>query len=127
MAEALTRVASYALRLEGVGRRFGALVALEQASLEIQPGERRAIIGANGAGKTTLFNCVTGDFLPTSGRIVFFGEDITQLPTWERIRRGLRRTYQNSLLFRNLAVIDNLYLAARGICRGRLSLRRPAA
>jgi branched-chain amino acid transport system ATP-binding protein len=127
MAEALTRMASYALRLEGVGRRFGALVALEQASLEIQPGERRAIIGANGAGKTTLFNCITGDFPPTSGRIVFFGEDITQLPTWERIRRGLRRTYQNSLLFRNLAVIDNLYLAARGISRGRLSLRRPAA
>jgi branched-chain amino acid transport system ATP-binding protein len=127
MAEAPARMASYALRLEGVGRRFGALVALDDVSLEIQPGERRAIIGANGAGKTTLFNCITGDFPPTTGRIVFFGEDITVLPAWERIRRGLRRTYQNSLLFRNLTVVDNLYLAARGIARGRLSLRRPAA
>ena len=127
MAEALARIASYALRLEGVGRRFGALVALDAVSLEIQPGERRAIIGANGAGKTTLFNCITGDFPPTAGRIVFFGEDITALPPWERIRRGLRRTYQSSLLFRNLSVIDNLYLAARGVARGRLSLLRPAA
>ena len=127
MSEAMTRIGSYALRLEGVGRSFGALVALEKISLEIQPGERRAVIGANGAGKTTLFNCITGDFPPTAGRIVFFGEDITRLPAWERIRRGLRRTYQNSLLFRNLAVIENLYLAARGVTRGRLSLRRPAA
>jgi branched-chain amino acid transport system ATP-binding protein len=126
MADAPGRITSYALRMDGVGRRFGALVALEEVSLEILPGERRAIIGANGAGKTTLFNCVTGDFPPTSGRIVFFGEDITRLPAWERIRRGLRRTYQNSLLFRNLSVIDNLYLAARGITRGRMSLRRPA-
>ena len=127
MAEALARMASYALRLEGVERRFGALVALENASLEVQPGERRAIIGANGAGKTTLFNCITGDYPPTAGRIVLFGEDVTRLPPWERIRRGLRRTYQSSLLFRTLPVIDNLYLAARGVTRGRLSLRRPAA
>jgi branched-chain amino acid transport system ATP-binding protein len=109
-----------------VGRRFGALVALDGVSLQVAPGERRAIIGANGAGKTTLFNTVTGDFLPTSGRILFFGEDITRLAPHERIRRGLRRTYQNSMLFLGLTVLENLYLAARGIARGRLSPARPA-
>ena len=54
------------------------------------------MLGSNGAGKTTLFNAVTGDFPPTSGRIRFFGEDVTTFPVHERIRRGLRRTYQIS-------------------------------
>lgn len=119
-------LASHALELEGVGRRFGALVALRDVSLTVEPGERRAIIGANGAGKTTLFNAITGDFPPTSGSVRLFGEDVTALPPQERIRRGLRRTYQNSLLFRSLSVRDNLYLAVRGVARGRFALRRPA-
>jgi branched-chain amino acid transport system ATP-binding protein len=109
-----------------VGRRFGAVVALDDVSLEIAAGERRAIIGANGAGKTTLFNTVTGDFPPTSGRILFFGEDVTDLPPHERIRRGLRRTYQNSMLFQGLTVLQNLFVASRGIARGRLSPLRPS-
>src|SRR6185295_7379185 len=79
----------------------------------------------NGAGKTTLFNCVTGDFLPTSGTIRFFGEDITGFPPYERIRRGLRRTYQISALFPGLSVHDNVYLACRGVSRGRFSPLRP--
>lgn len=115
----------YALELKGVGRTFGALVALNDVSLEVLVGERRAVLGANGAGKTTLFNAITGDFPPTSGRIKFFGEDITVLPPHERIRRGLRRTYQNSLLFNDLSVRDNLYLAQRGVTRGRYSFHRP--
>jgi branched-chain amino acid transport system ATP-binding protein len=126
-ADTRLRLASHALRLEDVGRQFGALVALSGIWLDVAPGERLAIIGANGAGKTTLFNAVTGDFPPTAGRIYFFGEDITRLPAHERIRRGLRRTYQNSMLFRSLTVRENLFLAARGISRGRLSLRRPRA
>ena len=89
-----------ALVLEGVTRTFGALRAIDSVTLTVAAGERRAILGANGAGKTTLFNAVTGDFPPTSGRVLFFGEDITDLPPHERIRRGLRRTYQSSLLFR---------------------------
>jgi branched-chain amino acid transport system ATP-binding protein len=117
--------AAHALMLEGVSRTFGALVALDNVHLTIGAGERRAILGANGAGKTTLFNAITGDFPPTRGRVRFFGEDITRLPPFERIRRGLRRTYQSSLLFRGLSVLDNLYLAARGVTRGRLSLLRP--
>ena len=114
-----------ALELRGVSRLFGALAALDDVTLSVKPGERRGVLGSNGAGKTTLFNCVTGDFLPTSGTVRFFGEDITDFPPHERIRRGLRRTYQISLLFGGLTVIDNVYLACRGVSRGRFSMIRP--
>ncbi|MGL6109809.1 MAG: ABC transporter ATP-binding protein, partial [Rubrivivax sp.] len=76
------------------------------------------------AGKTTLFNAITGDFPPTAGRIYFFGEDITELAPHDRIRKGLRRTYQSSLLFRDLTVRDNLFLAVRGVGNGRFSFLR---
>src|SRR6059058_1728537 len=117
--------AAHALVLEGVSRTFGALVALDKVDLTVGAGERRGILGSNGAGKTTLFNAITGDFPPTSGRIHFFGEDITELPPHERIRKGLRRTYQSSLLFRDLTVRDNLFLAVRGVANGRFSFWRP--
>jgi branched-chain amino acid transport system ATP-binding protein len=113
-----------ALALEGVTRRFGALTAIEGISLTVRAGERRAVIGANGAGKTTLFNCITGDFPATAGRVLFFGDDVTMVPPFERIRAGLRRTYQSSLLFRELSVRDNLFLAVRGVARGRFSFMR---
>ncbi|CAN7384494.1 ABC transporter ATP-binding protein [Bosea sp. LjRoot237] len=114
-----------ALELRGVSRLFGALAALSDVTLSVRPGERRAVLGSNGAGKTTLFNCVTGDFAPSSGVIRFFGEDVTTFPPHERIRRGLRRTYQISSLFAGLTVVDNVYLACRGVSRNRFSLRRP--
>ena len=126
--DALSRLQSagrYALELEAVSRHFGALVALADINLTVRAGERRAVLGSNGAGKTTLFNAITGDFPPTTGRVRLFGEDVTELPVQERIRRGLRRTYQISLLFDGLAVIDNIWLACRGTGRGRFSLRRP--
>ena len=114
-----------ALVLERVSRRFGALAAIDDVSISVRAGERRAVIGANGAGKTTLFNCITGDFPPTSGRVRFFGDDVTEMPPYERIRAGLRRTYQSSLLFRDLSARDNLFLAVRGVSRGRYSFLRP--
>ena len=114
-----------ALELRGVTKMFGALAALTDITMNVAPGERRAVLGSNGAGKTTLFNCVTGDFLPSSGTIRLFGEDVTAFPAYERIRRGLRRTYQISLLFGGLSVRDNVYLACRGVSRGRFSLFRP--
>jgi branched-chain amino acid transport system ATP-binding protein len=116
--------ANAALVLEGVTRTFGALRAIEDISFSVAVGERRAVIGANGAGKTTLFNVVTGDFPATQGRVRFFGEDVTVLPPHERIRMGLRRTYQSSLLFRDLSVQDNLFLAVRGVSRNRFSFLR---
>lgn len=116
-----------ALVLEGVTRAFGALRAVDDVSLTVAAGQKYAILGSNGAGKTTLFNAITGDFPPTEGRIRFFGEDITALPPHERIRKGLRRTYQSSLLFRELTVRDNLFLAVRGVASGRFSFWRPRA
>jgi len=128
VAQRLSAVgAGAALELRGVTRMFGALVALLDITLTVRPGERRAVLGSNGAGKTTLFNCITGDFPPTSGTIRFFGEDVTHFPPYERIRRGLRRTYQISALFPGLTVHDNVYLACRGVSRGRYSLIRPRA
>jgi branched-chain amino acid transport system ATP-binding protein len=122
-AEALTP----ALRLQGVGRRFGALQALRDVSLEVAVGERRAILGPNGAGKTTLFNVVAGDYLPTAGTITLFGQDVTHLPTYRRTRLRMSRTYQNSQLFMGLTVAQSLFLAIRGVGRGRFDLRRPRA
>jgi branched-chain amino acid transport system ATP-binding protein len=116
-----------ALVLDGVTRAFGALRAVDTVSFAVAAGQKYAVLGSNGAGKTTLFNTITGDFPPTSGRIRFFGEDITELPPHERIRKGLRRTYQSSLLFRDLSVRDNLFLAVRGVANGRFSLRRAGA
>ena len=127
VAQRLSTVGSAnALELRGVTRLFGALAALIDMTLTISLGERRGVLGTTGAGKTTLFNCITGDFPPTSGTIRFFGEDVTAFPPYERIRRGLRRTYQISALFPGLSVLDNVYLACRGVSRGRYSFLRPS-
>ena len=113
-----------ALRLESVSKRFGALRAVEDVSFSVAAGERRAVIGANGAGKTTLFNVITGDYAASAGRVRFFGDDVTAHRPYERIRAGMRRTYQSSLLFRDLTVRDNLFLAVRGVSRGRFNFAR---
>lgn len=115
-----------ALALHGVGRRFGALAAVGNVSMTVQAGERRAVLGPNGAGKTTLFNLICGDFPPTSGRVELFGQDITALPPHHRARSGVGRTYQTSLLFNGLSVLDNLVIAVRGAKPGRFSLALPS-
>jgi branched-chain amino acid transport system ATP-binding protein len=122
-----TLLSGDALVLSGVTRAFGALRAVDDVSLSVAAGQKVAILGSNGAGKTTLFNAITGDFPPTAGRIHFFGEDITELPPHERIRKGMRRTYQSSLLFRNLSVRENLFLAVRGVANGRFAFLQPRA
>jgi branched-chain amino acid transport system ATP-binding protein len=109
-----------ALRLRGVGRRFGGLHAVREVDLEIAPGERRAILGPNGAGKTTLFNVICGDFPTSSGTVELFGRDVTPLPARARTRMGLARTYQQSRLFGGLTVEDNIYLAVVGVTGGHL-------
>lgn len=121
----LSESGAHALELFGIGRRFGALAALADITMSVKAGERRAVLGSNGAGKTTLFNVITGDFPASAGYIRFFGEDITHFSAFERIRRGLRRTYQISLLFGGLSVLDNIFLACRGVSRRRFSLLRP--
>ena len=110
------------LRLRGVGRRFGGVVAVSGVDLEVRPGERRAILGPNGAGKTTLFNLISGEFPPTAGSIELFGRDVTPLPARTRARMGLSRTFQTSRLFGGLTVDDNLYLAVLGVHDGHFRL-----
>ena len=109
-----------ALRLRGVGRRFGGLHAVREVDLEIVPGERRAILGPNGAGKTTLFNVICGDFAATAGSVELFGRDVTHLPARTRAKMGLARTYQQSRLFGGLTVEDNIYLSVLGVQGGHM-------
>ena len=78
-----------ALLVQGVSRHFNGLVAVEDVSLTIAKGERRAILGANGAGKTTLFNLIAGDIPVSQGRIEFHGEDITNQSVANRVALGL--------------------------------------
>jgi branched-chain amino acid transport system ATP-binding protein len=114
-----------AIELDRVSRNFGALRAVSNVSLRVAPGERRVILGPNGAGKTTLFNLICGDYSASSGRITLFEADITRLRPHARARAGIGRTYQNSLLFDGLTVLENLYLAVRGVAPRRFSLLRP--
>ena len=109
-----------ALRLRGVGRRFGGLHAVRDVDLDVAPGERRAILGPNGAGKTTLFNVICGDFPATSCAVELFGRDVTLMPARTRARLGLARTYQQSRIFPGLTVEDNIYLSVLGVNRGHL-------
>ena len=109
-----------ALRLRGVGRRFGGVHAVSNVDLEVPAGERRAILGPNGAGKTTLFNVICGDFPPTSGAVELFGRNVTQAPARTRAKMGLARTYQQSRLFAGLSVEDSIYLSIVGVRGGHL-------
>ena len=99
------------LQVEGASKRFGSLVAIDNVSLTIEPGELRAIIGPNGAGKTTFFNLVSGLFAPTAGSIRFEGQDIGALAPDERVRRGMSRTFQITEVFPELSVADNIRVA----------------
>jgi branched-chain amino acid transport system ATP-binding protein len=112
------------LRLRGVGRRFGGLDAVRDVTLDVLPGERRAILGPNGAGKTTLFNVIAGDLAPSAGTVELFGEDVTLFPSRGRARLGLARTYQQSRLFLGLTVENSIYLSILGVRKGQL---RPIA
>lgn len=119
--------ASVVLDLANVGRSFGAVRAVRDVTLTLHQGERHAILGPNGAGKTTLFNLITGDVLPDAGKITLNGTDVTRHSSRRRIQNGLRRTYQQSLLFGTLTVRDNLFVALRGVSELRLSLFSTAA
>jgi branched-chain amino acid transport system ATP-binding protein len=108
------------LRLRGVGRRFGGLVAVRDVDLEVADGERRAVLGPNGAGKTTLFNVIAGDLSASTGSVELFGQDVTRVPARKRARSGLARTYQQSRHFLGLSVEDSIYLSILGVRGGHL-------
>jgi branched-chain amino acid transport system ATP-binding protein len=101
------------LELDGVTRRYGALVALDQVAMAVEDGEVRAVIGPNGAGKTTLFNVITGTVKPTAGTIRFAGHAIAGLPSHQICRLGVSRTFQITALFPEMSARDNARLAAQ--------------
>ena len=96
------------LRVDSVSKHFGSLIAVNNVSMTVEPGELRAIIGPNGAGKTTFFNLISGFLRPTSGHITFDGADITDLLPARRVWRGIARTFQVTEVFTELSVRENL-------------------
>jgi branched-chain amino acid transport system ATP-binding protein len=107
------------LRTEGLTRRFGSLVAVDDVNLTVERGEFRSIIGPNGAGKTTTFNLLTGALPPSEGRVYLDGADVTDLPPHARVRRGLGRSFQITNVFGGLTVHENVRLAAQAAREGR--------
>ena len=112
------------LQLKGLSKSFGGLAAVREVSLEISPGERKAVIGPNGAGKTTLFNLITGVFPSSSGSIVLFGKDVTRWSPHRRTALGMARTFQVTSLFPKLSVLENVLLALAGVGRTKLVMWR---
>jgi len=102
---------SVVLETRKLVKHFGGFAATQDVSLQIGRGARHALIGPNGAGKTTLINLLTGVLEPTSGRVILDGEDITRLPSHQRVRRGIVRTFQINQLFGALTPLQSLALA----------------
>jgi branched-chain amino acid transport system ATP-binding protein len=98
---------------EALTIRFGGLTALSGVSFEVERDQIHAIIGPNGAGKSTLFNCLTGVLRPTSGRILFNGEDITGLPPNRISQKGIARSYQITNILPNATTLENVRIAAQ--------------
>ena len=116
-----------ALRLDGVCRSFGGLQAVDEVTLTVGAGERRALIGPNGAGKTTLFNLISGALPLSAGRITLFGADVTTAAAHRRAALGLARTFQITNLFPDLTVRENCLLAVQAHTLARFAMLRPVS
>jgi ABC-type branched-subunit amino acid transport system ATPase component len=99
------------LELQALSRHFGGVKAVEGLDLSVQEGQIFGLIGPNGSGKSTTVNVITGLFAPTHGKVVFRGADLAGLPTHQRLRAGIARTFQNIRLFGQLSVWQNLWVA----------------
>jgi branched-chain amino acid transport system ATP-binding protein len=113
-----------ALIVEGLSKDFGGVHAVSNISFRVGVGERLVIIGPNGAGKTTLFNLINGQLSPTAGRIYFYGQDITDIPTHRRAHLGQARSFQVISLLLNLTVVDNTLLSLHGTKPSRFQMLR---
>ena len=101
------------LHTEALTVRFGGLTALNNVNFEVGRDEIRAIIGPNGAGKSTFFNCLTGVIRPTSGRVLFNGENITSLSPDRISQKGVARSYQITNILPNATTLENVRIAAQ--------------
>ena len=106
------------LEAEKVRKEFGGLVATDDVDFTIPRGKIVSLIGPNGAGKTTFFNMLTGVYKPTSGLIVFDGEDVTGMPPHAITERGVGRTFQNIRLFQNMTALENVLVGMHSRLRG---------
>lgn len=101
------------LKAEGITKRYGGLVANQNVNLELHRGKLHALLGPNGAGKSTCINMLSGDALPTSGKIEFLNREITNLNAWQRSQAGIGRSYQRTNIFPQFTVLENVRLAAQ--------------
>jgi branched-chain amino acid transport system ATP-binding protein len=115
------------LEVHNLVKAFGGLKANDDVSFSVEKGELLGLIGPNGAGKTTLFNCIAGLFPPTSGRIIFDGEDVTVLGAHEMARRGLARTFQVYTASGDLNVLENVMVGCFLHTRSQAQARTQAA
>ncbi len=104
-------MAEVVLRVEGLKKSFGGLVAVKELSFEIKEGLITALIGPNGSGKTTTFNMISGHLKPDAGAIYFKGQRIDKFPPYKIARLGIARTFQNLEIFAHLKVVENVLLA----------------
>jgi len=112
------------LSVHGVGKRFGAFVALKDISVSFPAGQLTAIIGPNGAGKSTFFNVISGAFPPSEGRVVFEGQDITGRAQHEFARTGIAKSFQITNVFKQLSAHENVRVAAQ-MRHSRFELLKP--
>jgi len=101
------------LRVEGICKDIAGVRILDEVSLTVRAGERRAVIGPNGAGKTSLFRIIAGEMPPTRGRVFFMGEEVTRQPAYQRACKGMARTFQQTAVFFELTVLENVMLACQ--------------
>ncbi len=112
------------LETHNLRKEFGALVAVDDVSINVRAGTLHSIIGPNGAGKTTFFNLLSGYMAPTSGRVVFKGNDITHLPLHRTAHLGIGRSFQITNIFPNLTVLENIRLASQALGRDNFQFLR---
>jgi branched-chain amino acid transport system ATP-binding protein len=117
---------SVLLDVRGLSKRFGGLVANDNVNLRVRAGEVHALIGPNGAGKTTLVSQLAGQLASDSGTVHFNGQDISNLSTHQRARRGLVRSFQITRLLKSFSVLDNVALAVQAVSGSSLNAWRPA-
>ena len=99
------------LSLNGLTMIFGGLIAVNDFNFQLQDGDLAGLIGPNGAGKTTIFNMITGQYVPTKGKVVFINQELNELPPHTITSLGIARTFQNIRLFGNLSVLDNVLVS----------------
>jgi branched-chain amino acid transport system ATP-binding protein len=100
------------LETRGLSKSFGGLKAVSEVNFRVEKGEVRAVIGPNGAGKTTFVSLISGRIAPSAGTILFEGADVTALPAFRRVRKGIAYTFQITSIYANLSVAENVALAA---------------